>query len=55
MTLKELRDQLTDTFSEDPYRAEMRVVNSYGEDITGIDIQRDKHGLAVLVLNDERD
>lgn len=51
MTVKQLRTKLDEFVAADPYRDEMRVTDGEGRNFLSLDVQRDKHGLVILVLD----
>jgi len=51
MTVHQLMHKLEEFVAADPYRAEMRVTDGEGKNLLSLDVQRDKHGLAILVLD----
>jgi hypothetical protein len=53
MTVGQLQAKLDEFVADDPYRKDMRVTNGLGENFLSLDVQRDKHGLMILVLDDK--
>jgi hypothetical protein len=45
-----LRNQINSMIQEDGYRSDMRVILEDGREVSGVEIQRDKHGLIVAVV-----